>query len=188
MTKNILMVGVGGQGIVLASNIVCAALLESGFDVKKSEIHGMAQRGGSVVSHVRYGHEVFSPVIPSGEADIIVSFEYMEFLRYMEYVNDKTILVLNTRRILPPASATGQTPYPEKEVSEYKKCFAQIIELDADKMAMDVGNIKSSSIVMIGEICKSLGMKKDVWEKVIAESVPKKTIDVNLKAFESVYS
>lgn len=187
MTKNILMVGVGGQGIVLASNIVCTALLESGFDVKKSEIHGMAQRGGSVVSHVRYGEEVLSPVISSGQADVIVSFEYMEFLRYMEYVNEKTILILNTRRILPPAAATGQSPYPDNEVLKYKKSFAQIIELDADKMAMDAGNIKSSSIVMIGEICKALNMKKDVWEKVIVESVPKKTVEVNLKAFESVY-
>lgn len=187
MIKNILMAGVGGQGIVLASNIVCAALLESGFDVKKSEIHGMAQRGGSVVSHVRFGNRIYSPAIPQGGADILVSFEYMEFLRYMDFVNEETVLILNNRRILPPSVAMGQSAYPEKEISEYKNKFKDVIELDADKMAEEAGNIKSSGTIMIGEICKVLKGDKAVWKRVIAENVPKKTIEVNLKAFESVF-
>lgn len=187
MVKNILMVGVGGQGIVLASNIVCAALLESGFDVKKSEIHGMAQRGGSVVSHVRFGDKIFSPVIPQASADLLVSFEYMEFLRYMDSVNVNTVLILNKRRILPPSSAVGLSAYPDTEINDYKNRFHSLIELDADEIAEKAGNIKVSGSVMIGEICKVLNMKKDVWEKVIAENVPSKTIEVNLRAFNSVF-
>ena len=186
MVKNILMIGVGGQGIVLASNIVCSALLESGFDVKKSEIHGMAQRGGSVVSHVRFGDKIHSPVISEKSADLIVSFEYMEFLRYMNYVHDNSILILNTRRILPPSTAIGQTIYPDKAVEKYRAKFKHVIDVDADKLATQVGNIKSSSIVMIGKICKVLEGDQKIWETVITENVPQKTKDINIKAFRSV--
>ena len=187
MVKNIIMAGVGGQGIILASNIACGVFLQAGFDVKKSEIHGMAQRGGSVVSHVRFGDKVYSPVISSGSADIIVSFENMEFLRYANFINTATVLILNTRRIMPVSVAMGNVEYPSATVEAGKKMFAEIHETDADKLAADAGNIKTAGMPLLGKLCKVLNMDKDIWESVIAGSVPPNAIEVNLKAFRSVF-
>ncbi len=187
MTKSILMVGVGGQGIILASNIACEALMAAGYDVKKSEIHGMAQRGGSVVSHVKYGKSVSSPVISEGEADVIMSFEYMEFLRYMSYKNDNTTLILNTRRILPPSVANGTNAYPADVVERDKLLYKNLCEVDADGLAEKAGNVKAASMPLLGELAKILDVDMSIWEKVIKENVPQKTIDVNIKAFNSVY-
>ncbi|MBQ3033181.1 MAG: indolepyruvate oxidoreductase subunit beta [Deferribacterales bacterium] len=187
MVKNIIMAGVGGQGIILASNIACAAFLEAGFDVKKSEIHGMAQRGGSVMSHVRFGDKVYSPVVSHQGADVVVSFEHMEFLRYMGYVNEKTTLILNTRKILPPSVAMGTAQYPDSLIDDYKGKFAQVYEIEADKIAAEAGNIKAAGMPLLGELCKILGMDKEIWENVIRSSVPPKTLDINIKAFRSVF-
>ncbi|MGA1863257.1 indolepyruvate oxidoreductase subunit beta [Deferribacter thermophilus] len=188
MKVDILMVGVGGQGIVLASDIVCDVALLEGYDVKKSEIHGMAQRGGSVVSHVRIANKVYSPVIPFGQADIIVSFEYMEFLRYLGYKNEDTKLLLNTNKIYPPSVTMAEADYPEDTVENYKTKFATLVEKDGLKLAEKAGNVKAVSTVMLGALAKMLDFKKDSWLEVIKDRVPSKVVDVNIKAFELGYA
>ena len=185
-TISVLMVGVGGQGIVLASNVLCTAAMYAGHDVKKSEIHGMAQRGGSVVSHVRFGKKVLSPVVPSASADFILSFERMEFLRYMDFVNDSSTLILNTRHILPPSVAMGTEPYPDAVIDSELGNFCEKLELNADELAEQSGNAKAAGTVMLGALAKYLDISKDVWEKAIAETVPPKALEVNLKAFAAI--
>jgi indolepyruvate ferredoxin oxidoreductase beta subunit len=188
MKLDILMVGVGGQGTVLSSNIVCDVALANGFDVKKSEIHGMAQRGGSVVTHIRVGEEVFSPTIPEKSADIIVSFERMEFLRYMNYHNDKTVLILNTQVIAPPSVADGTAEYPEEKIADVKAKFSKVYETDAISKAMEIGNPKVAGMIVLGILAKSVPFKKEAWEQAIRDRVPPKTIDLNLKAFDLGYN
>ena len=183
MITSILMVGVGGQGTVLSSDIVCDVALKSGFDVKKSEIHGMAQRGGSVVSQVIFGDKVFSPVIPLGEANILLSFEKMEFMRYLDYKNDSTVLLVNTHRIFPPGVAMGSEEYPEEQFETQINNFAEKYVIDALKVAKECGNLKVEGMVMLGKLAQLLPFKDDMWEEVIKERVPKKTIENNLKAF-----
>ena len=188
MKLDILMVGVGGQGTVLSSNIVCDVALANGFDVKKSEIHGMAQRGGSVVTHIRVGDEVFSPTIPDKGADIVVSFERMEFLRYADYYNDNTVLVLNTQVIAPPSVADGSVEYPDSRVLEEKGRFSKIYETDAISKAIELGNPKVAGMVVLGILAKSVPFKREAWEQAIRDRVPPKTIDLNLKAFDVGYN
>ena len=182
-TISILLVGVGGQGIVLASDVLCAAAMHSGYDVKKSEIHGMAQRGGSVVSHVRFGEKVLSPVIPLACADYIVSFERMEFLRYMDYVHKGSTLILNSRHILPPSVAMGTEPYPDALIDSELGGFKEKLEINADELAERAGNIKAAGTVILGALAKFLDIDKGAWEKAITEMVPPKVLEVNLKAF-----
>lgn len=182
--KSFLLIGVGGQGTVLAGNVLCSAAMHAGFDVKKSEIHGMAQRGGSVVAHVRYGEEVFSPVIPEGGADYIVSYEQMEFLRYLSMCNKNTALLLNTKRIFPLSVALGADPYPEETVLREKSKFAVVDEFDAAELAAKAGNIKAVSIVMLGRLAKYLpDIPQESWEAAIEDNVPAKNRDVNFSAF-----
>jgi len=188
MKLDILMVGVGGQGTVLSSNIVCDVALANGFDVKKSEIHGMAQRGGSVVTHIRVDKEVFSPTIPEKSADIVVSFERMEFLRYAEYYSDTTILIQNTQVIAPPSVADGSVEYPDAKVDDAKKHFAKVFATDAISKAMDIGNPKVAGMVILGILAKNVPFKKGAWEQAIRDRVPPKTIDLNLKAFDLGYN
>ena len=183
MLTSVLMVGVGGQGTVLSSDIVCDVALRCGFDVKKSEIHGMAQRGGSVVSQVIFGDKVYSPVIPLSGADILLSFEKMEFLRYLEYKNDSTVLLVNTHRIFPPGVAMGEDRYPEEEFAREVKKFKESYVIDALKIAKECGNLKVEGMVMLGKLASLLPFKDEIWEEVIKERVPKKTIENNLKAF-----
>lgn len=183
MITSILMCGVGGQGTVLSSDIVCEVALKSGFDAKKSEIHGMAQRGGSVLSHVRFGKNVFSPVIPLGSGDFLVSFEYMEFLRYMEYVNKSTVLVLNENRIYPLAVASGKEVYPEKEIKKNLKHFHRVFCVDALEIAKNAGNVKVAGMAVVGALAKNLPFRKEIWEEVIEGKVPPKTIKTNIDAF-----
>lgn len=183
MITSILMCGVGGQGTVLSSDIVCEVALKSGFDAKKSEIHGMAQRGGSVVSHVRFGDNVFSPVIPYGSADLVVSFEYMEFLRYMEYANKSTILVVNENKIFPLAVASGKEVYPEGEVKKHFKYFKKVEYVNALEIARKAGNLKVAGMVLVGALAKNLPFSKEIWEEVISDKVPQKTVKTNIDAF-----
>lgn len=182
--KSILMVGVGGQGIVLASNILCDACFNAGFDVKKSEIHGMAQRGGSVVSHVRFGGKVYSPSIPLSGADFILSFERMEFLRYLDYVGHNCFLILNSRKILPPAVTCGAEPYPDDIIDEKKCLFPSVIEADIEKTAIAAGNAKTAGTVMLGMLSKHIPIDSKYWRNSIENKVPKKVLNANLKAFE----
>ncbi|QAR33077.1 indolepyruvate oxidoreductase subunit beta [Geovibrio thiophilus] len=184
---NILMIGVGGQGTVLSSDIVCDVALAGDADVKKSEIHGMAQRGGSVVSHVRIGAKVLSPVIPIGEADIVISFENMEFLRYPEYAGKNTSLVVSTHRIYPPSVAGGQEAYPAEQTEDTKKAFKEVFEIDAMKTATAIGNSKVAGMVMLGKLAALLPFDADLWRAVISKKVPPKTVDMNLAAFNAGY-
>lgn len=188
MKLDILMVGVGGQGTVLSSNIVCDVALANGYDVKKSEIHGMAQRGGSVVTHIRVGEKVYSPTIPEKSADILVSFERMEFLRYAEYYGDDTVLILNTQEIAPPTVADGSASYPEDKIDEVKKGFSKVYETDAISKAKELGNPKVAGMIVLGILAKSVPFKKEAWEQAIKDRVPPKTIELNLKAFDLGYS
>lgn len=184
MKWDILMFGVGGQGTVLSSDIVCEVALLNGFDAKKSEIHGMAQRGGSVVSHVRIGQKVYSPVIPEGSADILVSFEYMEFLRYLNFVNNSTVLILNTNKIYPPSVLSGKESYPDNIISEKLSIFREVEMLDTLNIAKEVGNLKVAGMAIVGKLAKRLPFEKEIWIKVIEEKVPPKTVESNIKAFE----
>ena len=178
-----LMAGVGGQGIVLASNALCAAALNAGYNVKKSEIHGMAQRGGSVVSHVRFGEKVWSPAIPLGCADFILSFERMEYLRYLPFAKDKCTLILNSRRIFPPGVALGEEVYPDELIDNEKTRFTEVCELDADNIAQEAGNIKTAGLVMLGKLARYLDISENLWEEAIKSCVPEKLLSVNIKAF-----
>ena len=188
MKLDILMVGVGGQGTVLSSNIVCDVALAAGYDVKKSEIHGMAQRGGSVVTHIRIGETVDSPTIPLKSADIVVSFERMEFLRYSEYISDNTTLILNTQMILPPSVADGAAEYPQSKIDSVKSKFSKVYEIDAISKAIELGNQKIAGMVVLGILAKAVPFGKEEWEQAIKDRVPPKTIDLNLKAFDTGYN
>jgi indolepyruvate ferredoxin oxidoreductase beta subunit len=183
-TVSVLMVGVGGQGIVLAGNVLCSAALHAGYDVKKSEVHGMAQRGGSVVSHVRFGEKVFSSVIPQGGADYVLSFERLEYLRYLSYVSQDSTLILNSRRILPPSVSMGTENYPDGLIDSEKGRFAAAIEFDADAVALAAGNAKAASIVMLGKLAESLDISRAAWEQAIIDNIPSKLIAVNNEAFK----
>lgn len=182
---DILMVGVGGQGTVLSSDIVCDVALANGFDVKKSEIHGMAQRGGSVVSHVRFGEKVFSPVMEEKSADILISFEKMEFLRYEDFISESTTLLLNSLKIFPPSVAGGMENYPEDAISDGLKKFNNSILIDAMEIADKIGNVKVAGMVMLGRLAKELPFTEESWIQVISERVPPKTIDKNILAFKA---
>jgi indolepyruvate ferredoxin oxidoreductase beta subunit len=185
---NILMIGVGGQGTVLSSDIVCALALAGDCDVKKSEIHGMAQRGGSVVSHVRIGEKVLAPVIPVGEADIVLSFEKMEFLRYPEYAGKETDLVLNTHSIYPPGVASGEETYPAERIRTAKCVFKNVYEMDAMKTATEIGNVKVAGMVLLGKLGSMLPFDQELWKHVILKKVPPKTVDMNIAAFEAGFN
>lgn len=191
MTFNVLMVGVGGQGIILASDILAEVALLENLDVKKSEIHGMAQRGGSVESHIKFGENVYSPIISDYMADIIVSFEHMEFLRYMKKVTEKTILILNTVNIYPVTVSSGAAIYPVALINEHKTIFQKCLEIDALKIASELGNTKIISSIILGVLSTQLSLSAENWQFALRKMVPTRTADINLKAFErgrNIYS
>lgn len=183
MTKSIILVGVGGQGTILASKLLTTGLMNAGYDVKMSEIHGMSQRGGSVSSQVRYGKEVYSPVIEIGGADILVSFEKMEALRWLEYLKPGGKIVVNNYRIDSMPVLNGKATYYEKEIEdELNRLNATIINA-ADK-AKELGNIKVMNIILLGALVKSMSLEYINWENIIRENVKEKFVDINLKAFK----
>lgn len=183
MTKSIMLVGVGGQGTILASKLLTIGLMEAGYDVKMSEIHGMSQRGGSVSSQVRYGEDnVYSPVIEIGGADMIVSFEKMEALRYLKYLKPEGKVVVNNYRLNSVSTLVGKFEYKEEEIdSELKRLNAKII--DAAKEAEELGNAKVMNVILLGSLVKSMGLEKIHWEDIIRKNVKEKFIDLNIKAF-----
>lgn len=183
MTNNILLVGVGGQGTILASKLLTIGLLETGYDVKMSEIHGMSQRGGSVSSHVRYGDKVESPVIELGGADILVSFEKMEALRYLNYLKPNGIAVVNDFEINSMPILSGKADYPENAV-EVLKSKAKTIVIDGAKEAENLGNSKVMNVILLGTIIKSMKLEEIDWEKILKDNIKPKLIDINLKALE----
>lgn len=182
---NILMVGVGGQGTLLASEILSEVLMQAGFDVKKSEIHGMSQRGGSVVSHVRYGKEVFSPIIPEGAADVILGFELLETYRYLPLLKEGGKVVANDLKINPSIVATGAEIYPEGLIEKIKSLVPDTIIVDGLGLATQAGNAKAANTVLMGALSKKLNIEEKFWISAIEKMVPKKALDINTKAFYS---
>jgi indolepyruvate ferredoxin oxidoreductase beta subunit len=182
---NILLVGVGGQGILLASEILAEAFMIAGFDVKKSEIHGMSQRGGSVVSHVRFGKEVFSPVVPEGEGDILFGFELLETYRYLNLLRQGAKVVANDFRIQPPAVLLGQERYPENLAGAIAAGFPDFQLVDGLKVATEIGNPRVANTVLLGAVSKHLQLEESNWQQALQKMVPAKALDANLKAFKS---
>lgn len=180
---NILLAGVGGQGILLASEILAEAFMLAGFDVKKSEIHGMSQRGGSVVSHVRFGGKVYSPVVPEGEGDILFGFELLETYRYLPLLRPGARVVTNDLCISPPAVLLGQQAYPENLPEKIRELFPDFLLVDGLKLATEAGNPRAANTVLLGAVSGKLAIDEAVWLDAIARMVPKKALDVNLKAF-----
>ena len=182
--KSILFAGVGGQGILRASDIMCMAMIEAGFDVKKSEVHGMAQRGGCVTSHVRYGTKVYSPLAETGSIEILVSFEKMEALRYLKFLNKDASIILNTEEIYPPAVNMGDTPYPDDVISFLNNNYSKVIAFNAAELAQKTGNIKAANVVLLGAASNLMSVETSVWESVIKQSFPQKLVKLNLDAFQ----
>ncbi|MBJ6723949.1 indolepyruvate oxidoreductase subunit beta [Geomesophilobacter sediminis] len=180
---NVLLVGVGGQGILLASEVLSEACMLAGFDVKKSEIHGMSQRGGSVVSHVRYGEEVFSPIVPEGEGDLLFGFELMESYRSLPLLRPGATVVANDLCIPPPSVLMGNEAYPEGLDQKIAQKFPDFILVDGLKLANEAGNPRAANTVLLGAVSKRLNLEERYWLEAIERMVPKKALEVNLKAF-----
>ena len=186
---NVLIVGVGGQGVIMVSKVLATLAQSSGFEVKQSEVHGMAKRGGSVFSHVRFGPQVWSPTIPRGEADILVALEWAEGLRWLSYLKPDTgIFICDTKRIVPPFACLNRRPgapmrYSRETPAEVKAHVAEGYAIDATDMAEALGNERAANVVLIGALSTALEFSAADWEKSLAEFVPKKTVAVNLEAF-----
>lgn len=179
-----MLVGVGGQGTLLASRILGNTLLAQGFDVKVSEVHGMSQRGGSVVTYIKYGEDVCSPVIEKGEADVIVSFEELEAARWLSYLKKGGKIITNTQQVEPMPVITGAAEYPSDIISKLKAKNVDVTAIDALALANEAGSSKAVNVVLMGVLSKSMGFPESVWEKALEECVPPKVIEINRKAFE----
>lgn len=183
-TRGILIAGVGGQGILLASDILCRVFMAVGLDVKKSEVHGMAQRGGCVTSHVRYGTKVYSPLSKKRDVDILVSFEKMDTLRYLDYLKSDGIVIVNTEELYPPAVNLGEASYPSDAIEKIKHQFRLVKEVDAMGLALKAGNIRAVNTVLLGALSANLPeIPIAAWEKVLEESLQPRLLAVNKEAF-----
>lgn len=182
--KNILIVGVGGQGVILASDILSEVAMASGLDVKKSEVHGMAQRGGIVSSHVRFGKKVNSPLIPKGEADVLLSFELAEALRWLGFLKPGGRVIVNSQKVVPPIVSTGLAKYPEEAQETLKRSAGDPIVVDALSIAEQLGNPRLVNTILLGMTSRLLELPESNWKKVVSERVPKAFKELNLKAFE----
>ena len=187
MTKSIMIVGVGGQGTLLASRILGNTVINEGYDVKVSEVHGMSQRGGSVVTYVKFGEKVYSPIIDMGEADIILAFEQLEAYRALPYLKKGGKMIANTQKINPMPVITGAAEYPQNIFEKISK-EAELIEVDALSLAEEAGNFKAVNVVLIGVMAKSTDIPYEKWVETIKTTVPPKFLDVNLKAFDLGYN
>lgn len=183
-TKNIIIVGVGGQGSLLASKILGHLLLSQGYDVKVSEVHGMSQRGGSVITYVRFGDKVFSPVVDFGEADFIVSFEILETARWLSYLKPDGQIVTNTQQIDPMPVITGAATYPENLVEKMKSKGLKVDAMDCLELAKKAGSQKAVNIVLLGRLSHYFDIPEDAWQKSLEANVPPKFLELNKKAFE----
>ncbi len=180
---DVVIAGVGGQGVLLASEIISNVALASGYDVKKSEIHGMAQRGGSVFSFVRIGKKVYSPIIPAGSADFLLAFEELEALRYASYLRKGAQVIVNTQKISPITVLSGAASYPEDPISMLKEHF-KVYPVDAVSLAQKAGNARAVNTVIVGIFSTFVGFEKELWLNIIKKLIPQKILEVNLKAFE----
>jgi len=185
---SIMIAGVGGQGTLLTSRVIGAAAIKAGYDVKMSEVHGMSQRGGSVVTYVRIGSDVKSPVIEKGEADILLCFEKLEALRWLDYAKKDCAIIINDQKIDPMPVITGKAKYPDHIVQSIKSRFKNVYTINALDIAKKLGNIKVLNIVMVGLMAKSTGIPADIWREAIRETVKEKFVELNLKAFEEGYN
>ncbi len=184
MTKSILLVGVGGQGTILASKLLTTGLMEAGYDVKMSEIHGMSQRGGSVSSQVRYGEMVESPVIELGGADILVSFEKMEALRWLNYLKPAGKVVVNNLELGSMPTLSGKADYPKNAI-EILENYAKTIVINASEEAEKLGNSKVMNVILLGAIIKAMGLENIDWEKILRDNIKENLVNINLKALET---
>ena len=184
---NIMIVGVGGQGTLLASRILGDVAIKMNYDVKVSEVHGMSQRGGSVVTYVKYGEKVYSPIIDRGEADIVLAFEILEAYRALPYLKTGGKIIANTQQMNPMPVITGAAQYPS-DIESKLAAKADLLAVDALSAAKEAGNIKAVNVVLIGLLAKSTDVDKEIWIDAIKETVPEKFLDVNLRAFEIGYN
>ncbi|MCR5687870.1 MAG: indolepyruvate oxidoreductase subunit beta [Lachnospiraceae bacterium] len=182
-TKNIMIVGVGGQGTLLTSRVLGGVMLDGGYEVKMSEVHGMAQRGGSVVTFVRYGDEVFEPIVEEGCADLLIAFERLEALRYAHYLKKDGIIIVNDQRMDPMPVVMGAEKYPENIIEELSKEH-KVIAVDALSEARELGNTKVFNVVILGVAAKAMEFTKEQWNAVIERVVKPKFVEINKKAFE----
>ena len=184
-TTGVLLSGVGGQGVLLASYVLSQAAMAEGYDVKQSEVHGMSQRGGSVVSHLRFGQEVHSPLVTPGTADLLLSFETLEALRYVHWLRPGGLLVYNMLRINPSTVAAGLATYPDDIRGRIAAAWENSLPVDATALAEQAGNVRAANMVLVGAIAGRLPFKAETWRAIVERVVPPKTIDANLKAFEA---
>ncbi len=182
--KNILLVGVGGQGTILASKILSEGLMEAGYDVKMSEIHGMSQRGGSVSTQIRYGEAVYSPIIGEGEADILVSFETMETARWIGFIKPDAKVIVNDYRIFSPEVLQGAYDYPENTVADLRAAGVNLTVIEAAKIAGELGNTKAMNVVLLGALIKGLGLEDMDWATIVAKNVKPAFVELNQKALQ----
>lgn len=186
MTKNIMIVGVGGQGTLLTSRILGGITRDAGYDVKLSEVHGMAQRGGSVVTFVRYGEEVAEPIVEAGCADVLIAFEKLEALRYAHFLKEDGVLILNEQRMEPITVLTGAAVYPEHIVEDLEKEYT-VFKMDAMEEAKKLGNAKVFNIIILGMAARHMDFSKEAWLSAIEKTVPPKTVEINRTAFLKGY-
>lgn len=183
-TKSVILVGIGGQGAILISKIITNGLMSAGYDVKQSEVHGMAQRGGSVSTQVRWGEKVYGPVFGKGEADILVSFEKMEAVRYADFLKPDGIAVINDYAQDSITTAAGLEQYPDGCLEAMQDSF-RTIAIDAGRIAIELGNAKCMNVVLFGAACDVLGVPEIDWERVVSETVPQKVRELNIRAFRA---
>lgn len=186
-TKNIMIVGVGGQGTLLTSRILGGITIKAGYDVKLSEVHGMAQRGGSVVTFVRYGELVNEPIVEEGCADVLIAFEKLEALRYAHFLKKDGVIVVNDQRIDPMPVVIGAATYPENIIENLEKKY-KVLKIDAMAAALKLGNARTFNIIVLGMAAKHMDFAKEDWLEVIEKTVPAKTIEINKQAFEMGYA
>ena len=186
MTKNIMIVGVGGQGTLLTSRILGGMTLDAGYDVKLSEVHGMAQRGGSVVTFVRYGEKVAEPIVEEGQADVLIAFEKLEALRYAHFLKKDGVLIVNDQRIEPITVVTGAAVYPEQIIENLEKEHT-VYKINAMEEAKKLGNAKVFNIMVLGLAARHMDFSKEAWLRVIEKTVPPKTVEISQKAFLHSY-
>ena len=180
---NLFLCGVGGQGILLASEIISSACMHAGFDVKQSEVHGMAQRGGSVISHIRFGKKVYSPLIEAGDADLVVSFEMLEALRYLPYMNKNTKVIVNTQKILPAPVATGMDIYPADVLDQLRQRGLSVFPMEAFDIAQSIGETRAVNMVLVGALSIFLPLEESIFMQAIEKRIPEKIRKVNIEAF-----
>lgn len=185
-TKNIMIVGVGGQGTLLTSRILGGITVEAGYDVKLSEVHGMAQRGGSVVTYVRYGEKVAEPIVEEGQADVLIAFERLEALRYAHFLKKDGVIIVNDQRIDPMPVVTGVAKYPDGIIEKLSKKY-RVVSVDAMDEAIKMGNSRVFNVIILGIAAKNMDFPKEQCIEVIKKTVPPKTIDINVAAFEKGY-